>query len=700
MARDELMELARYVERLLPGRLSAIAAQWRGPRSAHAAEASPVVFDAGGAAPAAAPSPAGSPVDEAIRIARSHLLALQNDDGHWCGELEGDTILESEYVLLMHVLGRGDDPTARKACAYLRKKQLPDGGWTHYEGGPTEVGGSVKAYFALKLAGDDPGSEPMTRARRAILERGGIEACNSFTKIQLAIFGQYTWSRCPAVIPEMILLPKWFPFNIADMSAWSRTIVVPLSIVWACKPAVTVPPGRGIEELHVGGVSSRWSLEAVNPNAKSLKAWLWSLFFAVVSGFFNLVESVGINPLRRRALDKAKAWTLARLEDSDGLGAIFPPIVNTILALRALGFGPDDPVVASQIAELERLAIDDGETVRLQPCVSPVWDTAIAVHVLRASGTDAQDPRLLRAGRWLLDRECTRLGDWADKVRGARPGGWFFEYRNAFYPDTDDTAQVLTALSGLRYAAAMDEDRRRAAIRRGLDWLLAMQNDDGGFGAFDRGCTKEFLTYVPFADHNAMIDPSCEDITGRALETFHALGLPPSHRAVTRAIAFLRARRGADGTWYGRWGTNYLYGTWLAAWGLSRAGSDAFASEIGEAAAWVRSVQNDDGGWGETQASYDDPASKGRGPSNASQTAWALMTLFASGDFGSESVARGVDYLTATQRSDGSWCDATWTGTGFPRVFYLRYHLYDDTFPLLALATFARGAGAENVATA
>lgn len=692
MAREDLIELARYVERFLPARLGALAAQLPGVRSFLVSERTEIAFDGTSARPAVRRDPATTPADAAVAAAQSYLLSLQHDDGHWCGELEGDTILESEWALLMHALGRGDDPRIEKTCTYLRRKQLSEGGWTCYEGGPVEVGASVKAYFVLKLAGDDPDSPPMAAARRAILARGGIEACNSFTKIQLAMFGQYPWSKCPAVIPEMMLLPTWFPFNVGDMSAWSRTIVVPLSIVWAKKPSVRVPERRDIAELHTPGVSSRWSLEAVNPRAKTLKAWIGGLFFTLVSGFFNVAEAIGITPLRRRALAKAEAWTLARLEASDGLGAIFPPIVNTVLALRCLGYADDHPTVLAQLAQLDRLAIEDDETLRLQPCLSPVWDTAIALHTLVASGIDPQDRRMLRAGSWLLDKECTRLGDWSAKVANPRPGGWFFEYENAFYPDTDDTAQVLTALASLRFPRAGDEDRRRAAIHRGLDWLLAMQNGDGGFGAFDRECTYELLTFVPFADHNAMIDPSCEDITGRALETFAKLGLPESHPAVRKASAFLLQKRGTDGTWYGRWGTNYLYGTWLATWGLTRGTIDESDPVASQSADWVRSVQNDDGGWGESQLSYDDPTQKGRGVSTASQTAWALMTLFAAGDFESVSVRRGIGYLLATQLPTGAWYDEAWTGTGFPRVFYLRYHLYAVYFPLLALATYAQSA--------
>jgi squalene-hopene/tetraprenyl-beta-curcumene cyclase len=691
VAREELSELARYVERFLPGRLGSLAAQlWEGLAPADVESAIGVV-EAPPEAPrrAVRPEPRVSPVDAAIAAAQRRLLSLQAADGHWCGELEGDTILESEYALLMHAIGRGGSGRVAKAVEYIRRKQLPDGGWTHYHGGPIEVGGSVKAYFALKLAGDDPDSEPMTRARRAILEHGGVEACNSFTRILLAMFGQFPWSKCPAVVPEMVLLPRWFPFNIGDMSAWSRTIVIPLSIVWASKPSVRVANGRGIEELHTRGVSRRWSLEAVNPKAKTLKALLWGLVFTLVSGFFNVIEKIGIRPFRRRALANAEAWVLARLVDSDGLGAIFPPIVNTVLALRCLGYADDDPAVIAQVAELERLVIEEADTVRLQPCRSPVWDTAIALHTLVATGVDRSDARVLAAARWLMDRECRTVGDWAAKARGTRPGGWSFEYRNVFYPDTDDTAQVVTALSAVRFPDPAEDGRRQEAIQRGVAWLLGMQNRDGGFGAFDKECSKEFLTYVPFADHNAMIDPSCEDITGRVLETLALSDVPATHASVLAAAEFLRAKRDADGSWYGRWGTNYLYGTWLAVWGLTRGATRQDEASIAESARWVRSVQNADGGWGESQHSYDEPSTKGQGPSTASQTAWALMTLFGSGDFDSEAVRRGVERLLSTQLPDGSWYDEAWTGTGFPRVFYLRYHLYATYFPLLALGTYA-----------
>ncbi len=634
----------------------------------------------------AAERPRPAEVPRAISAAQSYLLAIQAGDGHWCGELEGDTILESEYVLLLHFLGRSGEERARKAGQYLRRKQLDEGGWAIYHGGPSEVSASVKAYFVLKLLGDDPDAPHMAKARRAILDLGGIEACNSFTKIYLAIFGQYDWKRCPAVPPEMVLLPSWFLFNIYEMSSWSRGIVVPLSIIWAHRPSCPVPERASIRELFMEEADAR----PVNA-PRTLKGRLWRLFFAFADSCMKEAERLPVKPWRPRALRAAERWILERLERSDGLGAIFPPIVNAVIAFRCLGYPPDHPALASQMRELENLEIDDGEAVRLQPCFSPVWDTSLALNALVESGLAPDHPALLRAARWLLDREVRGPGDWEVHARRADPGGWYFEYANEFYPDCDDTAQVLTALTRVRFPDAREEDRKHGAMARGTQWLLAMQNRDGGWASFDRGCDTEAFTYIPFADHNAMIDPSCEDITGRTLETLELLGLGRS-AAARRAIRFLLRRQLPDGTWYGRWGCNYVYGTWLALWGLTRGAFEPSDTRLLRAADWIRSCQNPDGGWGESPRSYDEPETKGMGTSTAAQTSWALLGLFATGDVSSESARRGVEWLLSTQRAGGSWHDEPWTATGFPRVFYLRYHLYATYFPLLALAKYAEGA--------
>ncbi len=640
------------------------------------------------------PTPLTERAQRALATARSYMMSIQREDGHWCGELEGDTILESEYVLTMVFLGRGDEPRIRKAAESLRREQLDEGGWSIYPGGPAEASASVKAYFVLKIMGDSPSAPHMVRARKKIIELGGVEATNSFTKTYLAIFGQYDWSRCPAVPPEMILLPKQFIFNIYEMSSWSRAIVVPLSIIWALKPSCAIPARANIRELFVHS-----GVNGLGDNLISFKT-LWKTVFHGLDRSLKVVEKLPAKPLRAKALERAEAWILNRLEKSDGLGAIFPPIINTIFALRALGYPVGHPTVQSQIEELERLTIEEDETLRVQPCFSPVWDTALAVTALLEADAPEDRAALLKSASWLLGKEVRDSGDWEVKVPGVKAGGWYFEYANEFYPDCDDTAEVLNGLSRLSFPDPADDARRLAAMERALDWILAMQNRDGGWGAFDRDCDMQILTHVPFADHNAMIDPSCEDITARVLETLRILGFSPEHPAVQRGMDFLFRKQEQDGTWYGRWGCNYIYGTWLALRGLRSCGVDADDPRLQRGAAWLREKQNADGGWGELPQSYDDPATKGQGPSTAAQTAWALMGLFATNDFDSDSVRRGVEYLLSVQLPDGAWHDEYWTGTGFPSVFYLRYHLYAIYFPLQALAVYARGREAKTGALA
>jgi squalene-hopene/tetraprenyl-beta-curcumene cyclase len=625
----------------------------------------------------AAPAP---PLQAGIDRARACLLGMQATDGHWCGELQGDTLLESEYILLMAFLGREGDERVPKAARYILSHQLPDGGWNIYPGGPAELSASVKAYFVLKLAGHDPDAPHMRRAREVIRSLGGAARCNSFTKFFLALLGQFPYGNCPAVPPEMILLPTWCYFNLYAMSSWTRTIVVPLSIFYAHKPVRRLPTEVGIAELFLQPPDTPlW------PHPPTARLLSWTNFFLAVDWAFKWVEARGLGFVRREALRRAEAWMRERFADSDGLGAIFPPIIYTIVCLRCLGHADDSPEMQWAMQQLDDLIIEDEDKLRVQPCFSPVWDTALSLKALADAGVPGHHPAVGRATRWLLDREVRQPGDWCVGNPGVEPGGWFFEYRNAFYPDTDDTAMVLMALARAGKAA-----EGRPAVGRALNWLLSMQNRDGGWAAFDRNIDRQLLTKVPFADHNAMLDPSCADITGRVLEALGHYGFRTGQAAVDRAVAFLRRTQEPAGCWLGRWGVNYIYGTWQVLEGLARVGFDRHDPMVRRAVAWLKSVQQAGGGWGETCGSYDDPSLAGQGLPTASQTAWALLGLLAAGEAACPEVRQGADYLLARQGADGNWEEEQFTGTGFPRVFYLKYHLYRLYFPLMALARYAR----------
>jgi squalene-hopene/tetraprenyl-beta-curcumene cyclase len=611
------------------------------------------------------------------------------------GELQGDTILESEWVLLMAFLGREGDERVRKAARYVLAQQQPGGGWSNYPGGPAELSVSVKAYFALKLAGHDPAAPYMARAREVIRALGGAARCNSFTKFYLALLGQFPYGNCPAVPPEMMLLPRWAYVNIYAMSSWTRTIVVPLSIFYAHKPVRRLPLHLGVAELFLGEPAApRW------PHPPTRRLLTWTNFFLGVDYLLKRCEN-WLGPVRTLALRRAERWMRDHFADSDGLGAIFPPMIYTVVCLRCLGVPDDAPEMVWALGQLDALMIEEGDALRLQPCFSPVWDTALTLNAL-ADVADSGDwggvldrtaHGALRAAmddgvRWLLGKEVRRPGDWSVANPGLEPGGWFFEYNNALYPDTDDTAMVLTALAKTGHAAT------GPAAERGLRWLLGMPNSDGGWAAFDRNINREVLTRVPFADHNAMLDPSCPDITARVLEALGHHGYGSDHPQVRRALAFLERTQEPAGGWPGRWGVNYVYGTWQVLTGLASVGYDPGRPMVRRAVAWLKSVQQPGGGWGESCRSYDDPAFAGVGTPTASQTAWALLGLLAAGEAESEAVAAGIDHLLATQSDDGSWQEEQFTGTGFPKVFYLKYHMYSLYFPLMALARYARAVGA------
>jgi len=626
-------------------------------------------------------------VAEAVRLASDHLLNHQSEAGFWVGELEADTTLESDYILLQLWLHQpsGDGewrPPRRhrieKAARYILERQSPEGGWPIYHGGPDNVSASVKAYFALKLVGLPDSELALAKARRRVVELGGVEAANSYTKIYLSYFGLFDRDKTPSIPPEVFFLEKTSRINIYEISSWSRTILAPLAILGAKRAARKPPAGFTLQEICTGQ-------EPEKPKLVS-----WRSFFLWADKSLKLWEKLGLQPVRQRAAEAAARWMLDRLEDSDGLSAIFPAMMNSIMALTELGYSIDDPLLAREIARFEDLIIEDEETLRLQPCHSPVWDSAISVYALGVANPQP-GPRLeaalQRAGDWLLSKEVRRAGDWSFKRPTVEPSGWYFEYANEFYPDCDDTAKVLLALE---HARASDPLALDASRERALSWLAAMQGADGGWAAFDVDNDAEILTHVPFADHNAMLDPSCADITGRALEALCGPGGGRRRSAIRNGVDYLQRVQEEDGSWYGRWGVNYLYGTCFALRGLNAAGVDLNEAFINQAGEWLRSVQNADGGWGETPGSYEDASKKGDGPSTPSQTAWALMGLIASGDHRSGSVESGIRYLLDTQNSDGSWEEEPWTGTGFPGVFYLRYHLYRQYFPLMALGEYAK----------
>jgi len=616
-------------------------------------------------------------VEAAQDRTRTWLLSRQNADGHWVGELEGDTILESEYLLLLAFLGRESAPVCEPCARYILDHQLPEGGWSIYPGGPAEVSASVKAYFALKLVGYSPDDPALVRARMAIRELGGADACNSFTRFYLALLGQISYGECPSVPPELVLIPSRLNFSLSAMSAWTRTIVVPLSIMSHFKPVRMIEPERGIGELFLAGQGTR--------PRRSEAFFSWSSFFLGVDRVLKWSDRWVPAAWRRPAIKAAHRWMLEHFENTDGLGAIFPPMIYTIVALHCLGYDPDSPAVLWAWRQLDDLRIEEGDRARMQPCLSPVWDTAVATIALSDCRQPDDESAVARAVAWLLAKEVRNPGDWQTRRPGVEPSGWHFQYRNEFYPDIDDTAMVLMAL--LRSPEA-DDTPVQEAVSRGTNWLLSMQNRDGGWAAFDVDIDNQVLTKVPFADHNAMLDPSCADITARIIELLGTLGYHVDHPAIARGLEYLWKTQEPQGCWYGRWGVNYIYGTWQVLQGLKAIGYPMNHHALVKAADWLESVQQPCGGWGETCRSYDEPELMGTGSPSASQTAWATLGLIAAGRASGEAASRGIQYLLETQSPDGSWAEASFTGTGFPRVFYLKYHLYRVYFPLMAISRY------------
>ncbi|MFN2975885.1 squalene--hopene cyclase [Terriglobus aquaticus] len=627
------------------------------------------------------------------------LFGQQHPEGYWVGELEADVMLEADYIFMHKLLGTGDPGKLERAVNEILRHQNADGGWSLYPGGPSNINYGVKAYHALKLMGWSADHPVLVNARKWVLANGGVVECNTFTKIYLCAFGEYDWSAVPAVPPEIVLFPNWFYFNIYEISSWSRGILVPLSIIYAKKPLKRLSPEQGIGELFVGGREN----SNLHPRWDKQNKISWRNFFLFWNRIAQWYERVHIRPLRRKALKRAEQWMLERFEGSDGLGAIYPAMLNAIVALRSMGYSFDDPQMIRAMDEFEKLGIDCPEgtpdyptpTFRMQPCFSPVWDTAQVVSSLGDAGVSSTDPRMVKAADWLLSKQVLHKGDWAEKVKNVAPGGWAFFFNNIHYPDVDDTGEVLLALKSVDHP---QERRQHEAAQRAIEWIFGMQCRNGGWASFDRDNTKMIFQYIPFADHNAMLDPPTVDITGRILETLASYGYTRRDPRVEKAIQFIRKEQETDGSWFGRWGVNYLYGTFLVLRGLEAMNFGHNEPEVQQAVEWVRSVQNSDGGWGETCGTYDDPSQRGVGASTPSQTAWALLALLAGGDNRSDSVAKGVRWLTERQQEDGSWSELVpgrngesyYTGTGFPRVFYLGYHLYKQYFPLLALSTYQR----------
>jgi squalene-hopene/tetraprenyl-beta-curcumene cyclase len=624
-------------------------------------------------------------LERSIDSAALALLARQRPDGHWVFELEADATIPAEYVLLRHYLGEPVDAALEaKIAIYLRRIQGAHGGWPLFADGDVDISATVKAYFALKMIGDAIDADHMRRAREAVRARGGAERANVFTRIMLALFGFIPWRAVPVMPVEIMLLPKWFPFHLDKISYWSRTVIVPLLVLMAKKPLARNAKGVRIDELFLQPPQTMGPA----PKAPQQKpSWFW--FFRGVDNVLRAAEPYFPARTRQRAFDRAVAWVGERLNGEDGLGAIFPAMANSVMMFDVLGYAETHPQRAIARKAIEKLLAVHEHEAYCQPCVSPIWDTGLVCHALLEVGGERATAEAKRGLDWLTPKQILDVGgDWMARRPDLRPGGWAFQYANAHYPDVDDTAVVAMAMDRVRnLSGAKDFD---ASLKRAKEWILGMQSTNGAWGAFDADNEFYYLNNIPFADHGALLDPPTEDVTARCLSMLAQFGdTAATSEAVRRAIAYLRRTQLAEGSWYGRWGMNYIYGTWSVLCALNAAGVDRAAPEMRKARDWLIAIQNDDGGWGEDGTSYKlDYRGYERAPSTASQTAWALLGLMAVGDVDHAAVARGIAYLAATQGADGFWNEPRYTATGFPRVFYLRYHGYAKFFPLWALARY------------
>jgi squalene-hopene/tetraprenyl-beta-curcumene cyclase len=628
---------------------------------------------------------AGDALEASIASATRALLDERQPDGHWVFELEADCTIPAEYVLLRHYLDEPVDAALEaKIANYLRRIQGTHGGWALVHDGDFEMSASVKAYFALKMIGDSPEAPHMARAREAMRSRGGAVHSNVFTRFMLAMFGVLTWRSVPVLPVEIMLLPMWSPFHLNKISYWARTTLVPLMVLAALKPRAKNTLGVGIDELFLQPPHSIGMTDKAPHQSRG-----WFVLFRGLDRVLRVIEPYFPKKLRARAIDRAVAFIEERLNGEDGLGAIYPPMANTVMMYEALGKPADYPPRAITRRGLDRLLVIGEHEAYCQPCVSPVWDTSLTCHALIEAGGEAAFAPAKQGLDWLVPKQVLDIkGDWGVKRPQVRPGGWAFQYNNAYYPDLDDTAVVVMAMDRARRATASHE--YDVAIDRGREWIEGMQSRDGGWAAFDVNNLEYYLNNIPFSDHGALLDPPTEDVTARCVSMLAQLGATvQGSRAMADGVAYLRRTQLAEGSWYGRWGLNYIYGTWSVLCALNAAGVAHADPAMRKAADWLVSIQNPDGGWGEDAISYRlDYKGFDGAPTTASQTAWALLGLMAAGEVGHPAVARGVEYLKSTQTEKGLWDERRYTATGFPRVFYLRYHGYSKFFPLWALARY------------
>ena len=624
-------------------------------------------------------------LDRAIAAATEALLARQRPDGHWVFELEADATIPAEYVLLRHYLGEPVDAALeQKIAVYLRRIQGDHGGWPLFYAGALDISASVKAYFALKMIGDDPDAPHMKRAREAIRARGGAAGSNVFTRVMLALFGVMSWRAAPVMPVEIMLLPRWVPFHISKISYWARTVIVPLLVLMTLKPRARNAKRIGIDELFLDPP------QTLGPARKAPhQKWAWFLLFRGIDAVLRVIEPMFPKRTRQRAIEKAVAFVTERLNGEDGLGAIFPAMANSVMMYDVLGYQRDHPDYVTARGSLEKLLVIKPDEAYCQPCVSPVWDTALVCHTLLEVGGARENAQAAAGLKWLVPLQVLDIkGDWIVSRPDARPGGWAFQYANPHYPDLDDTAVVVMAMDRAQHV--LNDKRFQGAIERGREWVCGLQSKNGGWGAFDADNNYLYLNNIPFSDHGALLDPPTEDVAGRCVSMLAQLGEHADKNPdLKRALDYLRRTQLADGSWYGRWGMNYIYGTWSALCGLNAAGIAPGEPMMRKAADWLTSIQNADGGWGEDGTSYKlDYRGYEQAPSTASQTAWALLGLMAAGAANHSAITRGIAYLQQHQGPDGFWAEDYYTATGFQRVFYLRYHGYAKFFPLWALARY------------